>query len=410
MKLFQAIKEAFTSLAANKTRSFLTVLGIVIGVGAVIAVLSISRGAENSIMGQMEAMGTNVIYVMHGNPKADVKNPRELSMTDVDALNNPLRAAHVRQAAPIMSGQTKLNVGSVSQAATISGSTANYQSLMEIKLAEGEFYSQEEVDARRAVVVLGPDLAEQLFGKSSGVIGMTVRINNFPFRVIGVTVAKGGSQFNNPDTQAFMPITTMQMRIARQATPGAVDAIIIQAKDAESVQTAMSEAKSVLRGTHRLYASQADDFTLTNQKDILSMVSSVTNILTIFLAGIAGISLLVGGIGIMNIMLTTVTERTREIGLRKALGARKADIKLQFLTESALLSFLGGVLGIGLAWVIGQIVAKVATNAGTQIVPVIGLDAIALATLFSLAVGLFFGIYPAMRAANLEPVEALRYE
>jgi putative ABC transport system permease protein len=410
MNFLLSIKEAFSSLAANKMRSLLTVLGIVIGVGAVIAVLSISRGAEASIIGQIESIGTNVIYVMRGNRAEGVKNPRYLTLSDVEALNNRLRAPHIQWASPMMSSQTSFSLGNESHTAGLVGSIPVYQYTMDIQLSEGEFFTDDDVDSRRAVIVLGPELAERLTGKRSEVVGLSVRVNNYPFRVIGVSKAKGGNQFNNPDMQAYIPITTMQMRVSRQSAPDSVDLIMIQAQDAESVNAAIAEAREVLRRTHRLSTRQADDFSITNQEDILSLANSITNVLTVFLAGIAGISLLVGGIGIMNIMLVSVTERTQEIGLRKALGARKSDIKMQFLTESALLSLLGGVLGIGLAWIIGQIVARVASNAGTEIVPVIGLDAIALATLFSLAVGLFFGIYPAIRAANLEPVEALRYE
>ncbi len=237
-----------------------------------------------------------------------------------------------------------------------------------------------------------------------------VRINNFPYRVIGVTKAKGGNQFNNPDLQAYMPITTMQLRVVRQTVPNSVQYIIVQAQDAQSIDLAIEEAKQVLRETHRLTPRQPNDFTLTNQEDILDIANSITNILTILLAGIAGISLLVGGIGIMNIMLVTVTERTNEIGLRKALGARKADIMLQFLTESALLSLIGGLFGIALGWLLALIVGNIAKNSGTPLIPVVQIQAVLLATLFSTLVGVFFGWYPARQAANLEPVDALRYE
>ena len=207
-----------------------------------------------------------------------------------------------------------------------------------------------------------------------------------------------------------MPITTMQLRVVRQAVPDSVQFIIVQAQDAQSINLAIEEAKQILRETHRLTPRQANDFTLTNQEDILDIANSITNILTILLAGIAGISLLVGGIGIMNIMLVTVTERTNEIGLRKALGARKADIMLQFLTESALLSLIGGIFGIALGWAFAVIVGAIAKNSGTPLTPVVQIQAVLLATLFSTLVGVFFGWYPARQAANLEPVDALRYE
>lgn len=241
-------------------------------------------------------------------------------------------------------------------------------------------------------------------------MGSTVRINNFPYRVVGVAKAQGGNQFNNPDLQAYMPITTMQLRVTRQTIPDQVQYIIIQAQDSQSIDLAISEAQQVLRETHRLTPRQGNDFTLTNQEDILDIANQITNILTIFLAGIAGISLLVGGIGIMNIMLVTVTERTNEIGLRKALGARKGDIMLQFLTESALLSLIGGIFGVILGWGLAQIVGTIARNSGTPLIPVVQIEVVLLATVFSTLVGVFFGWYPARQAASLQPVDALRYE
>jgi len=260
------------------------------------------------------------------------------------------------------------------------------------------------------VAVIGPELAQRLIGRSSNVVGTSLRINGQPFRVIGVTVAKGGSQFNNPDLNVYMPITAMQMRVQRGDSADRVQFIIVQARSSESMSAAISETSAIMRASHRLSPRQPNDFTITKQEDFLSIANSITSVLTIFLSGIAAISLLVGGIGIMNIMLVSVSERTQEIGLRKALGARKADIKLQFLTESAMLSMIGGVLGIGLGWLLSSAVGIIAARAGTQLVPVIGVGSVLLATLFSAAIGIFFGLYPASRAANLEPVEALRHE
>ena len=410
MKFLQAIKEAIASLSANKTRSFLTVLGIVIGVGAVIGVLSIGQGAEASIIGQIESIGTNVIYVFRGNRSEDVTNPNRLTTADADALSNRARAPHIINIAPVLSGQSRVRFGDESTQTSIMGVAENYAEVTDLKLIEGSFFTESNVTNRSSVVVLGPELAERLTGRRTELVGTTVHINNYPFRVVGIAIAKGGNQFSSPDMDAYIPITAMQLRVQRQSVPNAVDFLLIQAQDSQSIDLAMQEAKAILRASHRLTSRQPDDFTLTNQEDILSIANSITKILTIFLAGIAAISLLVGGIGIMNIMLVSVTERTREIGLRKALGARKFDIQLQFLTESAMLSVFGGLIGIGLGWLLGKVVGIIAANSGTPLVPEISLNSVLLATLFSLAVGLFFGWYPALRAANLEPVEALRYE
>jgi putative ABC transport system permease protein len=236
-----------------------------------------------------------------------------------------------------------------------------------------------------------------------------VRIEGQPFRVIGVLESKGGSSFSNQDDRVLVPMTTAQARLLRRSTPDSVDLLVVQAISAQAVPQASEEIAQILRSRHRTTIGE-DDFTILTQQDFLDTARTITNVLTIFLGGIAAISLLVGGIGIMNIMLVSVTERTREIGLRKALGARKVDIMVQFLTESAVLSLTGGLIGIGLGWAISYVVGRIAAANNASINPAIGLDTILLATLFSTAVGLFFGLYPANRAANLEPVEALRYE
>ncbi len=258
-------------------------------------------------------------------------------------------------------------------------------------------------------MILGTEVADTLFGRKSGLVGETVRIEGQPFRVIGVLEEKGGGPMGSQDDQVMVPMTTAQARLLRRSTSDRVDVIFVQATSAESVPQAQDEIAQILRMRHRSEIGQ-DDFSVMTQQDFLEVASSITGILTIFLGGIAAISLLVGGIGIMNIMLVSVVERTREIGLRKAMGARKVDILIQFLAESSLLSLIGGLLGIVLGWAIAAIVGRIAAASDADIVPVVGLNAILLATIFSAAVGVFFGAYPASRAANLEPVEALRYE
>jgi putative ABC transport system permease protein len=410
MRIIQAIKEAFISINANKTRAFLTILGIMIGVGSVIALLSIGQGAESAITGQIESIGTNIAYIMRGNITAEVKNPKALTLSDANALTNRNRAPSIAYVSPVVNSTAELSYSGKSLNASVIGVSPAYATVQNVLLAEGSFITSTQIDGRSAVAVVGPDMAQELFGKSASVIGMTVRINGYPYRIIGVTEAKGGSQFNNPDMNVYVPVSTAQMRIERSDISNQVNMIIIQAKDSESVNSAIREASEILRDTHRLNDRQPNDFTITNQEDFLSIAQSITSVLTILLGGIGGISLLVGGIGIMNIMLVSVTERTREIGLRKALGARRFDILFQFLTESAVLSLIGGIIGIILGWALSLVVGLIAARSGTLLEPKVGLDSILLATLFSAAVGIFFGYYPASRAAKLEPVEALRYE
>jgi len=410
MNILQSIIEALESLNANRLRSGLTMLGIIIGVGAVIAMLSVGQGAQSTITGAISGIGTNLLFVAPGNRVQDVRNPRPLTMADAQAIADPLVSPDVAAVAPSIQGSAEVSVANGKTTTnSITGVTPDYFTMQNYAVTEGAFISQDQILGDASVVVIGPGIADTLFGRHDGLVGETIRLNGQPFRVIGITASKGGGSFGSQDNNIFVPISTAQARLIHRATVNEIDIVYVQATSAETVSQATDEVSQVLRQRHHT-AIGIDDFTIFSQKDILSIATTVTGVFTIFIGGIAGISLLVGGIGIMNIMLVSVTERTREIGLRKALGARKRDILVQFLTESSLLSLFGGVIGIGLGWALAILVGRIATASGNPFSPTVNLSSILLATLFSAAVGLFFGIYPANRAASLEPVEALRYE
>jgi putative ABC transport system permease protein len=408
MKFLQAVLEALESLNGNKVRSGLTILGIVIGVGAVIAMLAVGKGAEETITGSISGIGSNLLFVFSGNMTEDVRNIKPLTLGDADALLDQFQAPSVAGVAPVISGDVDVTFEGEQTTASLSGVTPDYGEVRNYKLLEGEFINENHLLGQSSVVLLGPEVADKLFGHRDGLVGETVRLNGQPFRVIGVLESKGGSAFGSQDNVVFVPITTARARLLG-GSRDRVNVIYVKSLSADTTAQTTEEVRNILRQRHRITIG-ADDFTVFSQQDFVTTAKTITGVFTIFLGGVAGISLLVGGIGIMNIMLVSVTERTREIGLRKALGARRRDILLQFLTESSLLSMIGGIIGIGLGWLLGVIVGQVAAANNTALTPRIGMDAILLATLFSTAVGLFFGIYPANRAASLEPVEALRHE
>jgi putative ABC transport system permease protein len=411
MNISESLRIALKSIGANKMRAGLTMLGIIIGVMAVIAMLSIGRGAQAAITDQITSIGTNLLYVRPGSAQSSGVRGAEgsaatLTQEDGTALQE---LDYVVAVAPQVESFGQLAYQANNTNARVLGVTPEYLDAMNIKLASGEFVSTANVTTDAAVVVLGSQSATTLFDGSDPV-GQSVRINGSSFRVIGVMEAKGGTGFMNADTQVYVPLTTAMTRLSR---PGqfrggnTVSVINVKITDSSLQDKVVQEIGDVLRERHHVTAQ--DDFNITSQQDTLNAASQVTNILTIFLGGIAGVSLVVGGIGIMNIMLVSVTERTREIGLRKAVGARRADILTQFLTEAIILSLSGGFIGVLMGAAVAKMISGVSFGS-TTLTTSVGLDSALLAVSFSAAIGLFFGSYPANRAASLHPIEALRYE
>lgn len=411
MHLIESIRIALRSLSANKMRSTLTMLGVIIGVMAVIAMLSIGRGAQAAITAQIQSIGTNLLFIRpgairEGGVRAAEGSAATLTLDDAEALSS---LPNVVAVAPQVDGFAQLAYLGNNAAARVLGVTPEYLDTMNANLADGDFISAANVTARSAVVVLGAQIAQTLFDTANPV-GQTVRINGQNFRIIGVMEAKGGTGFMNVDTQIFVPITTASSRLiggGRFRGGNIVSTINVKITDTSLQDVVVQDISAVLRERHRILFE--DDFNIQSQQDILNTAAQVTGILTIFLGGIAAISLIVGGIGIMNIMLVSVTERTREIGIRKAVGARKRDILAQFLTEATILSVSGGVIGIVLGAIVARLISGIQMGTST-LNTVVDLDSILLAVLFSIGVGLFFGIYPANRAAGLHPIDALRYE
>lgn len=402
MSLWQSFLEAIGSLSANKTRSSLTMLGIVIGVGAVIALMGLGEGTQASITGEIESIGTNVLFVSSG---GEADNPEALTIRDAQVIAAPSLAPSVKNVAPVLQGNVEVSIPGESTSTSLVAITPEYHLVQSADVAQGLPITDDQLDNYASVVLLGTDVAQELFNRTTDLIGEKVRLNGQVFTVSGVLEEQGAAGFGSSgDNQVLVPLTTAQLRLLKRASSDEVDLIYIQANNAEGVPAAEEEVAQILRSRHRSTLGE-DDFEITSTQSIVDMAETITNTLTLFLGAIAGVSLLVGGIGIMNIMLVTVTERTKEIGLRKAMGARKRDVLSQFLVESSLLSLGGGLIGIilgfGIAIMVGRLIS---------IDAVITAEVVLLATLFSAAIGLFFGLYPANRAASLEPVEALRSE
>ena len=402
MSLWQSFLEAIGSLSANKTRSSLTMLGIVIGVGAVIALMGLGEGTQASITGEIESIGTNVLFVSSG---GEADNPEALTIRDAQVIADPSSAPSVKNVAPVLQGKVEVSIPGESTSTSLVAITPEYHLVQSADVAQGLPITDDQLENYASIVLLGTDVAEELFNRTTDLIGEKVRLNGQVFTVSGVLEEQGAAGFGSSgDNQVLVPLTTAQLRLLKRASSDEVDLIYVQTNNAEGVPAAEEEVAQILRSRHRSTLGE-DDFEITSTQSIVDMAETITNTLTLFLGAIAGVSLLVGGIGIMNIMLVTVTERTKEIGLRKAMGARKRDVLSQFLVESSLLSLGGGLIGIMLGFGIAIMVGRL-----ISIDVVITVEVVLLATLFSAAIGLFFGLYPANRAASLEPVEALRSE
>jgi len=406
MNLYEGLKIAWRGLLANKVRSALTMLGIIIGVGAVVAMISIGAGANKSVTGRIQGLGSNLLTVIAGSgagsggARQAAGTSNSLTLDDAKAIEKNVSAL-VKNVSPEYNSQSQVIYLNQNVNTQINGVTEKYQAVHNFKAKYGSFISNGDVNTQSRVAVLGQEVVNNLFNGTNP-IGKNIKIKNIPFKVIGVMEYKGGSGFQNPDDVIFIPLTTAQKRVFGGDS---LRSISLEVSEKSLMTTASSQVTNLLLNRHKITDADAADFQIFNQADLLSTLNTVTNTLTLLLGGIAGISLLVGGIGIMNIMLVSVTERTREIGLRKAVGAKRRDILVQFLIEAIVLSLIGGGLGLVLGISGSKIIASIA---GWP--TVVSLNSIGLAFFFSAGIGIIFGVFPARRASRLNPIDALRYE
>lgn len=416
MKLIDSIVIAIRSLFANKLRSSLTMLGIIIGVGSVITLMSVARGAEATIASAYEELGTDVLSIMPVNPEVEggfSMSPAyaapSLTMDDARALEN---VQGVDNIVPVNENFITVTAGSETKSGLLHGATPVYLDVMKYSVASGQFFTDHHVAQRANVVVLGSLVAEDLFGDDDA-IGEQVKLKKQRFTVIGVLEPKGGAMFGvSFDDVVIVPITTYQARLFPQQTATGQDAVAsisFQITDEENREAITEEIESILRRRHNIKGDDKDDFAVVSQEQVMEIVGQVTGVFSIVLGAIASISLLVGSIGIMNIMLVSVTERTREIGIRKSVGAKRRDILLQFLIEAATMGFAGGGIGITGGWLLAWAISQVDIG-GFKLASAVSIDIIILAFSVSLFIGLASGLYPALRAARLNPIDALHYQ
>lgn len=403
----EIITEAFGTLVVNKLRTGLATLGIVIGIGSVIALISLGQASSQAIQSQIQSLGSNLLTVQpsgqrNGGVAGAAGGGTTLTMEDAQAIKTSSQITSVVNVSPEYQSRSQVTTGNANTNTQVIGVTPAYAEIRKTTMTQGNFITQSQVDSIAKVAVLGPTVVTDLFGEGANPIGQSIRIGGQTLTVIGVTTSKGGTGFQNQDDIVWVPLSTAQKQLFGVEH---LSSIAVEAKSATVMVEAQNQVGYLLLSRHKLSDPAKKDFSIFNQQDLLNTVSQTTGTITTLLAGVAAISLLVGGIGIMNIMLVTVTERTREIGLRKALGAKKSTIVTQFLVEAIILTFVGGVIGIGVGVLVSYLYAYF-----TKSLFVVSSQSILLAFAVSAGIGILFGWYPARRAANLQPIEALRYE